>query len=394
MSDSSTVHKGVWAPDGPVDLVGANLFDAAISWPVMVLRRSAVEANIAAMADYCARHGVQLAPHGKTTMVPELFRAQLDAGAWGITVATPHQALLARRFGVGRVLLANEVVDPAVLRWAARESADGWEFICYVDSDEGVAVLRDAMAQVPGRVGVFIEMGYTGGRTGCRDVASATRLASAVSTVDGVEVLGVAGFEGLLERRAEVRAFLDTLVAAATAIAPVARSPLVISAGGSRFFDDVVATFSPPAREHGWTVLLRSGCYLSHDHGFYATNSPFTRDPAQGSLQPALEAWAQVLSTPEPGLALIGAGKRDLPSDLGLPVALAVRGRDGTERAVSTVELSALNDQHGYLRGVDVRPGELVRLGISHPCTAFDRWPAIPVVDDDYRVVDLYHTYF
>jgi D-serine deaminase-like pyridoxal phosphate-dependent protein len=390
----STVYKGVWAPDGEVDLVGANLFDAAVSWPVMVLRRSAVQANIAAMADYCERHGVRLAPHGKTTMVPELFQAQLNAGAWGITVATPHQALVARRSGVGRVLLANEVVDAAVLRWAARESAQGWEFICYVDSDEGVAVLRDALAEVPGHIRVFIEMGYPGGRTGCREVAEAARLAHSVSTVDGVEVIGVAGFEGLLETRPDVRRFLDTLVAAAAAVEPVARSPLIISAGGSRFFDDVVATFVPPAQQHGWSVLLRSGCYLSHDHGFYATNSPFTRDPAQGALQPALEVWAQVLSTPEPGLALLTGGKRDMPSDLGLPVALGVRGRDGSERSVSTVELSALNDQHGYLRGVDVRPGELVRLGISHPCTAFDRWPAIPVVDDDYQIVDLYHTYF
>jgi D-serine deaminase-like pyridoxal phosphate-dependent protein len=390
----NTVHKGVWAPDGEVDLVGASLFDAPVNWPVMVLRRSAVESNIAAMAEYCGRHGVLLAPHGKTTMVPQLFQAQLDAGAWGITVATPHQALLARRFGVGRVLLANEVLDPAVLRWAARESAGGWEFLCYVDSDEGVAVLRDALAGSPGRVGVFIEMGYPDGRTGCREVADAARLASSASAVGGVEVVGVAGFEGLLETHDEVRGFLDTLVAAATAVAPVARSPLIISAGGSRFFDDVVASFGPPARAHGWTVLLRSGCYLSHDHGFYATNSPFSRDPAHGALQPALEVWAQVLSTPEPGLALLGAGKRDLPSDLGLPVALAVRGRDGNERPVSTVELAALNDQHGYLRGVDARPGELVRLGISHPCTAFDRWPVIPVVDDDYRVVDLYHTHF
>ena len=110
--------KGLWEPSD-VDPIGQNLFDGPFSWPVMVARRSAIDANIATMASYCARHGVEHAPHGKTTMAPTLFQAQLDAGAWGITVATAHQALVAHRFGVPRILLANEVLDPKVLRWAA-----------------------------------------------------------------------------------------------------------------------------------------------------------------------------------------------------------------------------------------------------------------------------------
>jgi D-serine deaminase-like pyridoxal phosphate-dependent protein len=386
--------KGVWSPDGPVDVVGASLFDAPFTWPVMALRRSAIEANIATMAAFCQRHGVLLAPHGKTTMVPELFQAQVDAGAWGITVATAGQALVARRAGVPRVVLANELLDPAVLRWASAEAAHGFEFLCYVDSEAGVRVLNDALAGAPARIGVLVELGYPGGRTGCRDGVEAARLAHALTTVDGVDVVGVAGFEGLLEAADEVRAFLETMVAAAERIAPLCPRPLLLSAGGSRFFDIVVHTFAAPARVHGWQVLLRSGCYLTHDHGFYAEDSPFVRDPSQGTLRPAVEVWAQVLSTPEPGLALLGAGKRDVPSDLGLPVALAVRDLDGALRPVPPVELAALNDQHGYLRGVPVEPGELVKLGISHPCTAFDKWRAIPLLDDDDRVVELLHTHF
>jgi D-serine deaminase-like pyridoxal phosphate-dependent protein len=386
--------KGVWSPDGPVDIVGASLFDGPFTWPVMVLRRSALDANIATMAAFCERHGVLLAPHGKTTMVPELFRAQLDAGAWAITVATAQQALVARRAGVSRVVLANELLDPAVLRWAAAQAAHGFAFMCYADSEAGVRALRHALVDAPGRIGVLVELGYPGGRTGCRDAVEAARLAHSLTTVDGVDVLGVAGFEGLLETADEVRAFLETMVAAAERIAPLCPEQLLLSAGGSRFFDLVVDVFTPPARARDWRVLLRSGCYLTHDHGFYADDSPFVRDPSQGALRPAVEVWAQVISTPEPGLALLGAGKRDVPSDLGLPVALAVRGLDGALRPVPTVELTALNDQHGYLRGVPVAPGELVKLGISHPCTAFDKWRAIPVIDDDDRVIELLHTHF
>jgi D-serine deaminase-like pyridoxal phosphate-dependent protein len=393
--------KGLWLPelsrtDEEFAALGYPLFDGPFSWPVMVARRSAIEANIATMAGYCARHDVDFAPHGKTTMAPSLFAAQLAAGAWAITVATANQALAARRFGVPRVLLANELLDPKVLRWAADEVAAGWDFLCYVDSLAGVEVLRSALAgrAAPARLRVLVELGVAGGRTGCRTVDEAAAVARSASTVDGVEVAGVAAFEGVLSDPAAVRDFLVTLVAAAREVPPPAAGPLIVSAGGSAFFDTAVEVLGPPAREHGWRVVLRSGAVVSHDDDFYATRTPFRRFPEDGALTAALEVWAQVLSTPEPGLAILGAGKRDLPFDLGLPVPIQARAADGTLRSLTGSTVDALNDQHAYLRGAAVVPGELVRLGISHPCTAFDKWRVIPVVDDGHRVVDLLHTYF
>jgi D-serine deaminase-like pyridoxal phosphate-dependent protein len=416
MSTVDWSTKGLWLPDDvdtAADLVGSSLFAGPFTWPVMVASRSAVDANIATMAAYCARHDVDFAPHGKTSMAPTLFAAQLAAGAWGITVATANQALAARRFGVPRVVLANELLDPRVVRWAAGEADSGWEFLFYVDSLAGVEVLRAGLSGLPSadgrsassrgsgdaRLRVLVEVGYLGGRTGCRTVEEAVRVARAAAAVPGVELAGVSAFEGILPDEAAVIELLNTVVAAATAItgtgvAAGAAYPWIVSAGGSAFFDTVVAVLGPPAREHGWRVLLRSGAVVSHDDGRYATTTPFLRVPEDGSLTAALQVWAQVLSTPEPGLALLGAGKRDVPYDLGLPVPLEVRGIDGVVRPLTGAAVSALNDQHAYLHGADVRPGELVRLGISHPCTAFDKWRVIPVVDDEYRVVDLLHTYF
>lgn len=385
--------KGLWLPE-PVDIVGRHLFDGVFTWPAMVIRRSAVEQNIATMAAYCARHGLEHAPHGKTTMVPDLFRAQLAAGAWGITVATANQALIARRLGVPRVLLANELLDPSVLRWAAGEIAAGWEFLCYVDSLAGVEVVREALAGSDLRLPVLVEMGFPGGRTGCRTVEQATAVATAAAGVPGVSVAGVAGFEGMLPDRAAVAEFLGSMVVAAEAIAPLCPAPLILTAGGSAFFDSIVDVLAPPARTRGWRVILRSGSYVSHDDGLYATTTAFARVPEEGTLRAALEVWAQVLSTPEPGLALVGAGKRDVPVDEGMPIPLGVRARDGAYRGLSAARIDRTNDQHAYLRNADVEPGDLVKLGISHPCTAFDKWRVIPVLDDDDRVVDLYRTYF
>ena len=365
--------KGLWLP-APADVVGGDLFDGPFSWPVMVVKGSAVAANIATMAGFCERHGVWLAPHGKTTMVRSIVEAQLAAGAWGITVATPHQALVAANWGVPRILMANELLDPRVLRWAASLDA---EFYSYVDSLEGVAVLREA--GVPSSV--LIEMGYPKGRTGCRTVREAVAVAEAARSVDGVEVVGVSGFEGQLHTPDEVRAFLGLIREASQAVG----GP-VVSAGGSAFFDLVVEELKDVAPH----LILRSGCYVTHDHGLYAESSPLA-----GSLVPALEVWAQVLSAPEPGFVVAGAGRRDVPHDSGPPVPLRVRGRDGAIRSADAgAVVERLSDQHAQLSGLSARPGELVCFGISHPCTAFDKWRVIPQIDEDYRVRALLETCF
>lgn len=340
----------------------------------MVVKRSAVSANIATMAGFCRQNEVSLAPHGKTTMVRSIVEAQLAAGAWGITVATPNQALVAAKWGVPRILMANELLDPRVLRWAATLDA---EFYSYVDSLEGVAALREA--GVP--ASVFIEMGYPKGRTGCRTLREAVAIADAARAVDGVEVVGVSGFEGQLTAPDEVRAFLGLIREASRAIG----GPIV-SAGGSAFFDLVVEELKGVAPQ----LILRSGCYVTHDHGLYAESSPLA-----GRLVPALEVWAQVLSAPEPGFVVAGAGRRDVPHDSGLPVPLRVRGRDGSVRPPGAdAVVGRLSDQHAHVTGLDARPGELVCFGISHPCTAFDKWRVIPEVDDDHRVLALLETCF
>jgi D-serine deaminase-like pyridoxal phosphate-dependent protein len=393
MTDLGWASKGLWLPDErttgeALGGRGLSLFDGPFSWPVMVARQSAIEANIAEMARYCATNDVDFAPHGKTTMSPTLFAAQLAAGAWAITVANPNQALVAYRFGVPRVLLANEVLDPRPLGWLARQGRD---LLCYVDSLAGVDVLAAAVAG-GGKVRVLVEMGYLGGRTGCRSVTEAEQVARAAAAVPGVEVVGVAGFEGMLPTVADVEAFLTTMAQTAARIAPLSPYPVLLSAGGSSYFDVVVELLGPVARTHGGRLVLRSGAVVTHDHGIYEQTTPFTRVP--GSLTAALEVWAQVLSTPEPGLAILNAGKRDLPYDMGLPVPLAVRGADGAMRGLTESTVERLNDQHAYLRDAEVAPGELVRLGISHPCTAFDKWRVVPIVDDGYRVVDVIDTYF
>ena len=162
---------------------------------------------------------------------------------------------------------------------------------------------------------------------------------------------------------------------------------VIVSAGGSAWFDRVVEALEGQwLPGHTVRAVLRSGASVTHDDGFYSERTPFNREPSEGSLSAALELHAQVLSTPEPGLAIVGMGKRDAPFDEGLPVA---------RRAGLTV--TRMNDHHTYVAvsaGTRVEVGEVLRFGISHPCTAFDKWRLIPVIDDAGVVVDVLETYF
>lgn len=388
--------KGFWLPDGEWDPASRpGLFDGGFTWPVLVLRRSAAEANIATMAAYCARHGLDYAPHAKTTMAPGLIATQLDAGAWGMTVATANQALVLRRIGVPRVFIANQVLDPTALRWLAAEGARGWDVYFQVDSLAGVRAAAAALAGTDGPLRAFVELGHPGGRTGCRTLDDLEIVARAAAAVDRLEIAGVTGYEGQLPDKPAVDAFLDQLAAGTRSLAAAGLLPdtPLVSAGGSAWFDRVVDRLRPA--ELG-RVLLRSGASVTHDDGYYREMTPFQRIPREGPLTAALEIWAQITSVPEPGLAIVGMGKRDAPFDEGLPVVLDIR-RGGEPAPISGLTVTKLNDQHTYLAvapDVEVEPGDLLRFGISHPCTAFDKWRVIPVVDDGRRVVDVLHTYF
>lgn len=401
VSRFETVEKGAAAP-------GANLL-TEVSLPALVIHRAALEHNIRWMQAFVSNSGAQLAPHGKTSMTPALFQRQLAAGAWGITLATAVQTRAAYAHGVRRVLMANQLVGTANMALIADLLADPQlDFHCLVDHPAQVASLGQYFASRGVRLNVMIEYGVAGGRCGCRSEAEVLALAAAINAQPALALTGIEGYEGVIhgERQvSEIKAFAASLVRLAVELhtqGAFALAQPIVTASGSAWYDLIAEAFDEHNAAGKFLSVLRPGSYVVHDHGIYkdAQCGVLERrgELAEG-LRPAMEVWAHVQSLPEPGLAVVALGKRDIAFDAGLPMPLQCY-RDGALAAgveVGECRVTAVMDQHAFMSvapGCELRIGDTLSFGTSHPCLTFDKWRVGLLVDEQLRVVEQMATTF
>ena len=323
---------------GVADL-GWNLLAEDVSLPAAVLYEARVRHNLQWMQRFMEAYRVKLAPHGKTTMSPALFQRQIDGGAWGITLANAPQVQAAHNHGIRRVLMANQLVgraNMAIIARILRQDPD-FTYFCIIDSPANAAHLGAYFGEQGLTLPVLIELGPAGGRTGVRDDAQFQAVADEIARWPALALAGIEVYEGVLQEEQAIRAFLRRATGAARpgrSGPPAQERPgtdlrrrlgLVRRGGRGISNLDIGAPLD---------VVLRPGCYLSHDVGVYRSaaerinaHNPVARKMDPG-LQPALQVWAYVQSLPEPGRAIIALGKRDAAFDAGLPTP-ALRYRPG-----------------------------------------------------------------
>jgi D-serine dehydratase len=390
--------------------LGWNLLREDLSLPSAVLYRDRLEHNLAWMQRFIDAYKVRLAPHGKTTMAPRLFEMQLKSGAWGITLASAHQTMVAHAHGLHRVLMANQLVGRQNMEMIAGLLGDPkFEFYCLVDSAAGVDLLGEFFAARGLRLNVLLELGVMGGRCGVRDDAQLQAVLDVLARRSKtVQLCGVELYEGVLKEEAEIRAFMQRACEVTRTLLErraFARVPALLSGAGSAWYDAVAEEFAAAGFGDAVEIVLRPGCYLTHDVGNYETqqkrilaSNPIAREMRSG-LVPALHVWAYVQSIPEKVLAVVGMGRRDAAFDSGLPTpALHFRPGSAAPRPCPAHwETTKIMDQHAYLKiaaGDDIRVGDMVGFNISHPCLTFDKWRTLPILDEHYNVVDVVQTYF
>jgi D-serine dehydratase len=397
-------------PTTSIRELGWNLLAEDVSLPAAVLYEEKLAHNLAWMQKFAESYAVKLAPHGKTTMAPKLFGRQLQAGAWGITLATTTQVRVAYEHGVRRVLMANQLVGRQNMTVIARMQRDpDFEFYCLIDSAEQVETLGRFFQSQQQRLNVLLELGVAGGRTGVRDRDSLQQVVTSLSAwKKHIALCGIELYEGVLSDEPAITSFLQRAVNVLNELAQedrFERTPVIISGAGSAWYDVVAEVFSKATFNADVEPLLRPGCYLTHDAGIYrdAQRQIMERNSSARAmppgLLPALQLWAYVQSIPEKNLAIIALGKRDAAFDAGLPTP-ALHFRPGQERpsaAAGDWKLTRMMDQHAYMQiaeGSDVRVGDIIAFGISHPCLTFDKWKYLLVVDSKYQVVDVVETFF
>jgi D-serine dehydratase len=409
-TDFTVTHKAAVmhsAPNGP-----ANLLNEDVCLPAAAIKRSSLENNIAWMQNYADARGVSLAPHGKTTMTPWIFQRQVAQGAWAIGVGSAWQAKVAMEAGVPRVLMANQLVGKAnmqlIAELKAQHPASG--FFCCVDSLSNAQTLAAFFSQRGQTLDVLVELGVPGGRCGCRSVAQAEQLAQEIAALPGLRLQGIELYEGVMhgdDAQSKIEQFLRE---AAGLLRRLHQQDLlnaeqaILTGAGSSWYDVVCNVWSEEALPANCRVVIRPGCYITHDQGIYkdAQNAVLARDSyacdLAGELTSALELVALVQSVPEPGRVIVNFGKRDAAFDAGLPQPIA-HYRNGVHQQSDTQHLMThgIMDQHAMLScpaEFPVQVGDILVFATSHPCLTFDKWKTLFLIDDNYNVIETIETFF
>ena len=396
-------------------------YDGTMALPLISLDRQAFADNVALMMAYVKDHGVEIAPHAKTPMSTAIVDALVAAGAWGASVADIRQAAVLLKAGQRRLILANQIGGPAAARRLAALLAGfpDADLHVFVDSPalaEALAAAWRERGDLP-RLGLLVEFGA--GRAGARDGDTADAILDVILAAETptFKLTGIAAYEGAAATAdaQETMLRIDGLVALTAGFLPKVRArvgdgrPLIVTAGGSVYFDRVVAGLSAAVKaDPDCRLVLRSGAIFFHDHGIYEhglagldARGGFriggqSRSASSG-FRPALRVWAEVLSLPEPGLAICGMGLRDVAIDQGLPRPLALY-REGARLAdLAGAGVLRLNDQHAFVTlaaGSGVQVGDVVEFGISHPCTCLDRHAIVYGLEPDHTVTAAYPTSF
>ncbi|WP_105168700.1 amino acid deaminase [Pseudoalteromonas sp. T1lg23B] len=391
---------------------GWSILAEEVSLPVAVVKQSAITNNAQWMAQYAMRAGVKLAPHGKTTMSPDLFHQQIEQGAWAISLATVPQVLNAVEHGVERIILANQLVGKYHFELIAQLLAQtDTEFYCFVDSPDNARQLGEFFATKSVALNILLEVGIENGRCGVRSQAQTLELLDVCQQFKALNVCGLSFYEGVVAAEQAVE-HINTLVEKIIAIAVqiqqrqgFALANPIITGAGSAWYDVVAKALNASKSREQFTYVLRPGCYLIHDTGIYQSAQQQVVQRCQlacdinGALISGLYIWAYVVSRTQSDQVIIGLGKRDAAFDAGLPTAELVftPATQKLENAPSAWRVTHIMDQHCMMNvapDCTLKVGDLVCFSTSHPCLTFDKWRQIGVVEDDWVITKTLTTYF
>ena len=336
--------------------------------PALILDLPAARRNIAKMAERLKTMPAKIRPHIKVHKSPELARLQVDAGAIGLSTATIWEAIVMVRSGLDSIFIVNTLAGREKLA-ALAEIAREAEVMVAVDDPQNTADIAAAARTAGSEVGVLIEVDTGMDRAGLDTPEQAVELARRVAGMEGLELMGVTGYEGHCSltperdlRASRQRVAMSTLVDAAERIRAAGLPCPIVSAGGT-------ATWDWTATTHGVTEI-QAGSYAVMDNFHF---------PMAGDFEKALTVLATVISRP-PDRVIVDAGNKSL----GAPALSTMRGHD--------LKAMRFDEEHGLFIAEPDYPlhvGDVVELVPGYAPGTVNWYDAYHVVEGD-RVVDVW----
>ncbi|MFB3881621.1 MAG: D-TA family PLP-dependent enzyme [Armatimonadota bacterium] len=342
-----------------------------VDTPALLIDLGRLRSNIDRMSHLARNADMKLRPHTKTHKCVEIAKMQLDAGASGIAVAKVGEAEVMADAGIDDILIAHEVVGAAKIERLI-QLAKRAKVAVGVDSVEAAMPLSMMFAQHGMRLRVLIEVDTGLHRCGVQPEA-VVEFARAVNSLPGLSLAGVFTYPGHVyaarnENEVEGVAAYECRVMGEVAqrVAPLATPGGWVSGG------------STPTAPH-----YHSDCGLSEMRpGTYVFNDRTQLDRwAAKPADCAMTVLATVVSTPEPGRAVLDAGSKSLTSDL----APASPGHGMLKEDASAV-IVRVNEEHGFVdltkSQLKLRVGDKVEVIPNHCCTVTNLFDEMLIVNN------------
>lgn len=323
--------------------------------PIPLVDEAIVARNIArAQALFDAR-GVALRPHIKTHKLLRFARAQLAAGAKGITCQKTSEAEVFVDGGCDDILVTFDILGDAKTA-RLRRLADKARLAVVADNEVVVAGLSRAFADAARPLSVLVECDVGGGRCGVQSPQEAARLAGVIARSPGLVFGGLMTYPPV-EGHDKVEAFMR------------AAKPLCIDAAGS--CETISSGGTPSMKSFPLDSVVteyRPGTYIYNDRSQMARGACALEDCA-------LTLAATVVSRPTRDRAILDAGSKALTSDL-----FGMTGY-GLLRDYPDARIVGLSEEHGHvdLSACARRPeiGETVLVIPNHVCVVVNMFDEI-----------------
>jgi len=401
-----------------------NIIKENVQFPILTLDKNKLENNINILKSFAKRNSLNLAPHCKTFMSPQIIN-EYFRNDWGVTISNNQQLSSIVKLNLKNIIYGNLIIN--------RENLIQYLKICKkyknisniyycIDSSYGLKLLMNLIetTNYKNDIKILIELGFKNGRCGIRDFDSFKKILKIYNRkISNITISGLFFYEGAIasnDKRVISNKIENIIKLTKLCHEELIRENLyknknnIITAGGSVYFDLVTKYYHKYSFTNNPKLIIRPGSFIAYGHGYYEKKIDDIKkrkiikkyiSSKENIFLPSLLIWSHVISINDDGKAIINFGKRDVSFDLGNPIPISIYRKNNFFKKIKNdknlINVYKLNDQHAFLKyhkSLNLKIGDLISFGVSHPCITFDKWKYFYMINSKTEIINIYKTFF